>query len=84
MNLQSENYTKSNEMKYNFKDFVCPVGRWRWISGPTSKLFTNWHPGEPNNSGDEDCAVMYPSRYSFKWNDAGCSTVYNFICEKGE
>jgi hypothetical protein len=38
-------------------------GLWRWVSGePTT--YTNWRPGEPNNSGNEDYAI-------FNWRHAG-------------
>lgn len=36
--------------------------------------------GEPNNSGDEDCAMMYES--SGKWNDGKCSGALQFMCKK--
>ncbi|MFN7527067.1 MAG: C-type lectin domain-containing protein, partial [Dolichospermum sp.] len=42
-------------------------GQFRWASGETS-TYTNWHPGEPNNSGNEDYAGMYWGGAG-KWND---------------
>ncbi|KAI8513759.1 carbohydrate binding [Branchiostoma belcheri] len=53
-------------------------GRWEWIDG-TPLGFRAWGPGEPNNSGDEDCAEYFPTA----WNDAPCSrTDRKFICQK--
>ena len=46
-------------------------GIWIWDSGvPTS--FTNWGPGQPDNSGNEDYAVFQTydtNSYGARWND---------------
>ncbi len=34
-------------------------------------IYTNWHSGEPNNSGNEDCVQIYPDG---QWNDLNCSS----------
>lgn len=69
---------------------------WTWTSGPEKGTkffsgngrvgvaikdgFVNWHEGEPNNVGDEDCAVVMSSG----WNDAACNTErYPFLVEYG-
>lgn len=44
-------------------------GNWVWDNGSSS--YTNWSSGEPNNSGNEDCAEMH--RSDGRWNDADCS-----------
>jgi hypothetical protein len=38
----------------------------------------SWDAGEPNNIGDEDCAVQIGSG---RWNDADCSSEHVFACE---
>ncbi|KAI8513736.1 carbohydrate binding [Branchiostoma belcheri] len=54
-------------------------GGWEWIDGTPLGSFRAWGPGEPNNSGDEDCAEYFPTT----WNDAQCSkTDRKFICQK--
>lgn len=37
--------------------------------------YTNWAPGEPNNSGNEDCVQIYPTGSNpGKWNDLSCNS----------
>ncbi|XP_048748271.1 coadhesin-like [Ostrea edulis] len=55
-------------------------GSWAWSGGVFSWSYTNWSTGEPNNSGDEDCALMYAN--SGKWNDGSCSGELQFMCKK--
>ncbi|XP_056005158.1 coadhesin-like [Ostrea edulis] len=55
-------------------------GSWAWSGGVFSWSYTNWDSSEPNNSGDEDCALMYAS--SGRWNDGKCSAALQFICKK--
>lgn len=62
---------------------------WKWVTGPETGtsfwtglddgapvggLFSNWASGEPNNSGDEDCAQFYSSGSG--WNDLPCNGPY--------
>ena len=41
--------------------------------------YTDWHAGEPNDSGGEDCAEILWSGY--QWNDCTCDTALYYICE---
>ena len=54
-------------------------GRWVWNSNKGQPSYTNWAPGEPNNSkaheGGEDCVQLYGS--TGKWDDAWCEQVYD-------
>lgn len=52
-------------------------GTWRWSNGTAA--YSNWAPGEPNNMGDEDCAVDNWS--GGMWNDGACTVSYGYICE---
>lgn len=39
-------------------------------------IYTNWAPGEPNQSGNEDCVQIYPGgSYPGTWNDLSCSSA---------
>lgn len=49
-------YSSSNNYWIGFTDRV-DEGVWKWISGQTW-TYTNWNTQEPNNSGNEDYAVM--------------------------
>ncbi|MBD3312755.1 hypothetical protein GF352_04865 [archaeon] len=51
-------------------------GWWQWVSGSSS--FTNWHSGEPNNAGNEDCTEVWGGA---TWNDAKCSNNRVSYCE---
>ena len=42
--------------------------------------FSSWKEGEPNyDSSRELCVEMYSDG---KWNDADCSKLYRFVCER--
>ena len=45
-------------------------GNFDWSDG-TAVDFTNWSPGEPNNSGNEDFTLVNTG--STKWNDVGAT-----------
>jgi len=40
--------------------------------------YSSWHPGEPNNAGDEDCTVQHENKL---WNDLRCSAKLAYICQ---
>merc|ERR1719362_2069276 len=58
-------------------------GTFKWSDG-TKPRYTNWAPGEPNDSknvGGEDCVVM--NWYGDKWNDVKCDSNQwseGFVC----
>ncbi|XP_053373191.1 perlucin-like protein isoform X2 [Mercenaria mercenaria] len=56
-------------------------GKWQWVDTDKSPDFTDWYPGQPNNSGNEDCGVFWAS-HSFHWGDLGCTHKAVAICEK--
>lgn len=74
-------------------------GDWKWVTGPESGTsfwsglsggspvggrYSNWGTGEPNNSGDEDCA-QFLTGGSGKWNDLPCSSyaLPGYVVEYG-
>ncbi|MEZ4327592.1 MAG: C25 family cysteine peptidase [Polyangiales bacterium] len=69
-------------------------GTWRWVNGdahfwtgtsggtPVGGLYTQWAPGEPNDSGGEDCGSFWNTGgQNFRWNDLGCGNNVPFVCE---
>ena len=64
-------------------------GDWRLDSTGEPPVYTKWGEGEPNSSGDEDCAHFYATHEPYTWNDLECSrgsTASGFplyvFCEK--
>ncbi|XP_023560866.1 CD209 antigen-like protein E isoform X1 [Octodon degus] len=55
-------------------------GVWHWVDGsPLSNSFKKyWNPGEPNSSGEEDCAEYKGDG----WNDSICSHKKFWICKR--
>eukprot|EP00900_Chrysochromulina_parva_P013190 jgi/Chrpa1/21872/Chrysochromulina_OHIO_Genome00026121-RA len=54
-------------------------GTWVWIDG-TPFDFSNWYPGEPNNSGgNEDCALLWSGLNNSEWADDTCGAFMNSI-----
>ncbi|XP_066468998.1 CD209 antigen-like protein E [Tiliqua scincoides] len=57
---------------------IATEGTWSWVDGsPVAETF--WGNGEPNNSHDEDCVVLYKEK---NWNDIACHRKVRFVCEK--
>ena len=59
-------------------------GTWVWDDGTGNidNLYSNWAPGEPNNSGGQDCMKMYliETDNPGKWDDTDCSKTHRFVC----
>jgi hypothetical protein len=55
-------------------------GQFVWLDG-TIPTQTWWWPGEPNDSGGEDCAGTNFGDVG-RWNDWPCTTSLPFICER--
>ncbi|XP_036594140.1 C-type lectin domain family 4 member G-like isoform X2 [Trichosurus vulpecula] len=81
----------NNQDEQNFLTPTEKLGYWiglrkvkegvhKWIDG-TTLGYTNWNPGEPNDSqGMENCVMML---HHGKWNDFTCEpSSDNWICEK--
>ena len=50
-------------------------GSFVWYDQSTV-TYTNWAPGEPNQSGDEDCVQIYPTGANpGQWNDLSCTSA---------
>ena len=57
-------------------------GAFTWESGHklTSDVSAHWYPGEPNNSGNEDCVTV--GHADGRMNDLKCSEKVKFVCQK--
>jgi hypothetical protein len=55
-------------------------GSWRWVTDEPW-AFSAWKAGEPNNSGDEDCATM-AGNVGEVWDDKPCGHAYSYLCER--
>jgi len=53
-------------------------GNYVWSDG-SPYTFSAWNGGEPNNSGNEDCAEFMTGNY--RWNDLPCGASRYFVCE---
>jgi surface protein len=56
-------------------------GTWVWSPSNTPLSYTNWYPGEPNNSGGEDCLEFQSNRLEKQWNDEGCTSKRKYVCQ---
>ena len=56
-------------------------GTWKWVTGEAVAYGPPWAPGEPNNSGNEDCAIMDLGSAGAAWIDAGCYETFRYVCE---
>ena len=41
----------------------------------------NWLPGEPNDSGNEDCVCVHQRKGSWGWNDVRCYIDAHALCK---
>lgn len=71
---------KINDLGYTgviwigFNDEVTE-GTFEWYD-QSPVTYTNWAPGEPNQSGNEDCVQIYPNGGSpGTWNDLDCNSA---------
>jgi hypothetical protein len=78
VNTQADLYS-TDKWWFGYND-IASEGSWVWEDGSGSS-YTNWYSGEPNNSGDEDCAQLNRFHPSNGWNDEPCSSAYRYICE---
>ena len=63
-------------------------GNWQWVTGEPV-VYDNWDPGEPNNAGNEDYALINcgstSGQNAYGWNDEDDSIRgLGFVCEYQE
>jgi hypothetical protein len=52
-----------------------------WSPSNTPLSYTNWYPGEPNNSGGREACLEFNFQNSGKWNDAFCPSGRKYVCQ---
>ena len=55
-------------------------GSFVWTTGEPAG-YSNWHSGEPNNLGNEDCMQIFRFGWDYTWNDEPCGQPFKFVCE---
>ncbi|KAM3912080.1 uncharacterized protein RB166_020562 [Leptodactylus fuscus] len=54
-------------------------GQWQWVDGtPYNSTPKFWFRKQPDNLGNEDCAVLVPGSM---WSDDKCRKLYSSVCE---
>uniref|UniRef100_A0A668U9B8 C-type lectin domain-containing protein n=1 Tax=Oreochromis aureus TaxID=47969 RepID=A0A668U9B8_OREAU len=56
-------------------------GTWKWVDG-TRMNTSYWNNGEPNGGKNENCGHIDTYNSENSWNDARCSILHFWICEK--
>ena len=59
---------------------ILVEGSFVW-DGPNVSVYTNWRPGQPNDSGNQDCTNTNVWDDG-TWNDASCDEFWPYICER--
>lgn len=84
-NSTEENFLDANEASRGLNNWWIGYsdagieGLWTWSSGTSSHA--NWSSGQPDNLGNEDCAVDRFGGSNY-WNDEPCTSTHAFICER--
>ena len=57
-------------------------GRYVWVHNNQLVAYTKLYTGEPNNSYNEDCTLLYhETGRRGRWNYAQCNRAFNYICK---
>ena len=60
---------------------ISREGIFTWV-GSGAGNFTAWAKNQPNNVGDEDCALTLGVGHRYKWNDVKCSECHQYTCKR--
>lgn len=52
-----------------------------WVSDAANAQFTNWSPGEPSFSDNNEYCLLTGWKSNLQWNDANCHSKFGIICE---
>ncbi|XP_069122648.1 perlucin-like protein [Argopecten irradians] len=53
---------------------------WRWASSGERLGYQKWSPGEPTNTGNENCLLLW-GHAGFDMGDNPCGASWNYICK---
>ncbi|KAL2092161.1 hypothetical protein ACEWY4_011959 [Coilia grayii] len=73
----------STEVWIGLRGYLDDVDTWKWsldqsgFYGEGVGEYRDWHEGQPNNSGGQECCVEIVEQ---KWNDTPCNIRWPFIC----
>ena len=57
-------------------------GTWVWSPSSTPLSYTNWHPGQPSNSGgNQNCLSFNWGSPAGKWDDDQCWPKRKYVCQ---
>ncbi|MEL6816068.1 MAG: DUF4347 domain-containing protein, partial [Cyanobacteria bacterium J06598_3] len=80
-NWLKQNFGETENFWLGFND-IATEGRFEWVSGE-AVTYTNWAPGEPNNSGNQDSAQMNFGLAN-QWDDLSSGAQLRGIIEIGD
>ncbi|XP_070580707.1 perlucin-like [Ptychodera flava] len=56
-------------------------GDWNYVAETSAPLFSNWGPGQPDGTANENCALMLKVDLG-KWDDKPCAQYHPVVCEQ--
>lgn len=68
-------------MQKTYVHAITPIKILNMFTTTQQVSYSNWNPGEPNDSGGEDCVHLLESTHT--WNDLNCARNHSYICQKG-
>ena len=76
----STKYISANDVSTFFREGANIVNLDNMVTsdGRLAAAVWSWDHGEPNNVGDEDCAMQWGNG---RWNDATCHSYYPYACK---
>lgn len=61
---------------------VGKEGHWIMLSTGKRSTFTSWDSGQPDNSGNQDCAYNNFRKRLGRWDDLSCTSKTQVMCEE--
>ncbi len=55
------------------------TGQWNMWNSQAPVIYSNWHHGQPNRPGRENCGAMLNDG---QWHDVSCHARKHFVCER--